>query len=429
MKTKILRLLQLFLFLASARALRAQTTAFTYQGQLQDGGNPATGVYNFSFSLFNTNSGGLAIAGPVTNAGVAVSGSLFATLVDFGAGPFTGLTNWLQVSVATNGSSAFTALTPRQLVTPVPYAIFAYTASNVNGTLSATQLSGTLPLARLSGITSNQMDSLTWQRATNLNGGRAALATNVVSGISLTNAFVTNSTFAGNGAGLTNLIVTALAGGTLGGRAGLDGIAFGTNAYLAGNPLYLLGNAGTNHTSGLGYNGNGVTNFPNVAVQPNGPVLWGQGGGVLGVLGGVAQPVLLWTNSSVSVNGTLTASNFPALNWSGAASVNLTIPSGGMQIDTCTNARPAPGFFLILASATVNANGNNVTLHLLDTTPATPVDLYDAYGSGSGDTTIAISWVVPITAASTPQSFAVNATSSGANSAIYGHNLTVLYVP
>ena len=70
--------------------------------------------------------------------------------------------------------------------------------------LNASQLSsGTIPLAQLTGITSNQLEAATWQQATNLNGGNAALASNVVSGIAITNAFITNSVFAGNGAGLT----------------------------------------------------------------------------------------------------------------------------------------------------------------------------------------------------------------------------------
>ena len=82
--------------------------------------------------------------------------------------------------------------------------------------LNASQLSsGTIPLAQLSGITSAQLDSATWQAATNLNGGNAALATNVVSGISITNAFITNSIFAGNGANLTNLNASKISSGTI----------------------------------------------------------------------------------------------------------------------------------------------------------------------------------------------------------------------
>jgi len=69
-----------------------------------------------------------------------------------------------------------------------------------------------VPLAQLGGITSNQLDAATWQLATNLNGGNAALATNVVSGISITNAFITNSVFAGDGSGLTNVNAITLGG-------------------------------------------------------------------------------------------------------------------------------------------------------------------------------------------------------------------------
>jgi hypothetical protein len=81
--------------------------------------------------------------------------------------------------------------------------------------LNATQLTGTVPLANLSGITGSQLDAAAWQLATNLNGGRAALATNVVAGLSITNAFITNSVFAGNGGGLTNLNASQLSSGTV----------------------------------------------------------------------------------------------------------------------------------------------------------------------------------------------------------------------
>ena len=60
----LLVLLTLNLQLSTARA---QGTAFTYQGELQNRGNLANGTYNFAFTLFDTNTTGVAIAGPVTN--------------------------------------------------------------------------------------------------------------------------------------------------------------------------------------------------------------------------------------------------------------------------------------------------------------------------------------------------------------------------
>ena len=106
----------------------AQATVFTYQGQLQNNGSPASGTYNLTFSLFNTDTSGVAIAGPVTNNGVLVSNGLFMVLIDFGSGAFTGATNWLEIAVETNGGNTFTTLTPRQRLTPTPYAIYAESA-------------------------------------------------------------------------------------------------------------------------------------------------------------------------------------------------------------------------------------------------------------------------------------------------------------
>ena len=44
-----------FISLAVAQHLPAQGTAFTYQGQLQNNGSPASGAYDFTFALFTTN--------------------------------------------------------------------------------------------------------------------------------------------------------------------------------------------------------------------------------------------------------------------------------------------------------------------------------------------------------------------------------------
>ena len=48
-----------FLFLALA--VQAQTTAFTYQGQLDSNNVPATGSYDFRFQICNANSNGVAV--------------------------------------------------------------------------------------------------------------------------------------------------------------------------------------------------------------------------------------------------------------------------------------------------------------------------------------------------------------------------------
>src|ERR1700720_3267025 len=115
----------------------AQGTAFTYQGQLQNNGSPASGTYNLTFTLFTTNTGGSAVAGPVTNNGVIVTNGLCMVLIDFGASVWNGASNWLQIGVETNGAGSFTTLSPRQQLTPAPYAVFAEgpNAAGISGTL------------------------------------------------------------------------------------------------------------------------------------------------------------------------------------------------------------------------------------------------------------------------------------------------------
>jgi hypothetical protein len=105
----------------------AQGTAFTYQGQLTDGGTPANGSYDITFTLYSTNSGGVPVAGPLTNIAVVVSNGLFITTLDFGDA-FDGSALWLEIAARRTGTNIFATLAPRQPVTPTPYAV---TAANI----------------------------------------------------------------------------------------------------------------------------------------------------------------------------------------------------------------------------------------------------------------------------------------------------------
>jgi hypothetical protein len=126
-----LAVLALPLFNARFSTLHAQGTAFTYQGQLTSGTNRVTGSYDLTFSLYETNTGGASVAGPVTNSAVPVTNGLFTVMVDFGAGVFAGGSNWLGIGVRQAGTGAFTPLTPLQQLTPAPYSIYAATAGSV----------------------------------------------------------------------------------------------------------------------------------------------------------------------------------------------------------------------------------------------------------------------------------------------------------
>ena len=106
----------------------AQGTAFTYQGRLNDGANPANGIYDLRFAIYDSASGPGIVAGPLTNSPVAVSNGLFTVTLDPGVGVFTGAGRWLEVALRTNGGSVFTVLTPRQQLTGAPQAVFALNA-------------------------------------------------------------------------------------------------------------------------------------------------------------------------------------------------------------------------------------------------------------------------------------------------------------
>lgn len=150
MKTKaILVLTPLLALVGSLVGTEPLGTAFTYQGQLTDGGLPALGIYDFRLAIYDAAGGGSPVAGPITNSAVGVSNGVFTTTLDFGPGVFTGAARWLEIGVRTNGSpDDFTTLTPRQSLTAAPYALFAPTAgtaggaSNLLGTVGPHQLAG-----------------------------------------------------------------------------------------------------------------------------------------------------------------------------------------------------------------------------------------------------------------------------------------------
>ena len=134
----------------------AQGTAFTYQGQLQNNGAPANGTYDLQFVLFNTNQFGFPAAPILTNAAVSVNNGLFTTTLDFGSSIFAGTNFWLDISVRTNGNGAFIELSPRQPITPTPYAI---TAENLSGVVENNSIQGAVSLATISGGGGNVIQS------------------------------------------------------------------------------------------------------------------------------------------------------------------------------------------------------------------------------------------------------------------------------
>src|SRR6185369_16183439 len=128
----------------------AQSTAFTYQGRLNQSGVNAFGNYDLRFAVFDTPVGGNQ-RGSITNSAVAVSNGLFTVALDFGSGVLNGDELWLEMAVRTNSSNLpdFTTLSPRQPLTATPYAVRAANATSFTGGVSDNQLSPNI--ARLNG--------------------------------------------------------------------------------------------------------------------------------------------------------------------------------------------------------------------------------------------------------------------------------------
>lgn len=144
--------LPMLVLLLLAGSAPAQTTSFTYQGRLLDGGTPANGSYDLRFALFDTLGGGSQIGTTLTRSSVAVSGGVFTVHLDFALSAFPGADRFLQISVRAHSADpetpAYTLLTPREQFDSTPYAIraavagFAETSNAVTGVTAGTGLSG-----------------------------------------------------------------------------------------------------------------------------------------------------------------------------------------------------------------------------------------------------------------------------------------------
>jgi len=329
--TNVNRRILVFLVLVSAAfKLAAQGTAFNYQGRLSDGGSPANGSYDLRFGVYDAVTNGSAISFPLTNAAVAVSNGLFAVTLDFGPGVFAGNNYWLDLGVRTNGGTNFTGLFPRQPILPVPYAIFANTASNLLGKLTAAQFSGNLSASQVSGG-----------------------STNVVSFTNLNNVF--GGTFTGSGASLSNLNASQLTTGILAdARLSANVPLLNTNQTFTGSNIFAgaMVSTGTNLFSGPN-TFNGVNTFTNWANSFSGNFY---GNGLVGWIATNGQAVqavrdhgyMLTSSGLATVTLPLSASltNDDIVRISGAG-------SGGWLVK-CNSGQSVVGNFAVYGNGTLN---------------------------------------------------------------------------
>ena len=135
-----------------ATTARAQTSSFTYQGRLTDGGAAANVNYDLQFALFDSLSGGAQVGSTQTLNTVAVSNGVFIVGLDFGANAFNGANRFLEISARPTGAGSFTLLMPRQQITATPYAVRSTSAGNADTATNATNAATATNATQLGGI-------------------------------------------------------------------------------------------------------------------------------------------------------------------------------------------------------------------------------------------------------------------------------------
>ena len=338
-------------YVASLNSVHAQGTAFTYQGSLSVNGASAAGSYDLQFILRQA---GNAQLGPtLTNAPVGVTNGLFNAILDFG-NLFNVSPLYLEIGVRTNGSTgAYTILSPAQLLTSVPYAIQSLRATTYTGAIADAQLSTNIAKLNTNSIFSGlvTLNNATGKFGGTLSGTFNGTATGtfngtVIGAVSGTFNGTSTGTFVGDGAAITNINVTNVAGAVPGnpdwqlvqtipqqGFAGESYIATNTaTAMLILPPSPAIGN--TVRISGSGSSGWSLTQNAGQSIltstlglpagqtwnahattQPWHAVTASAGG--LKLAAAANNGTIYYSNDGGT---TWTASDAPALNWAGIAS-------------------------------------------------------------------------------------------------------------
>lgn len=163
-----IKLLFLLLFVSIGTAW-AQTTAFNFQGRLNDGANPANGAYDLQFKLFDAITGGTQVGTTVDRPNLTLINGVFSTTLDFGAAAFTSGNRFLEISVRPfNSPNAYVVLGARQQILSVPLAVRATSAANADLATNATNAVTAENSVSLGGVAANNYARLNFPNTGNL---------------------------------------------------------------------------------------------------------------------------------------------------------------------------------------------------------------------------------------------------------------------
>src|SRR5258706_8014540 len=129
----ILSLLAVLMFSTTSFA---QTTAFNYQGKLNDGGIPANGSFQMQFKLFDSLGGAGQIGSTIPDVPVTVNQGVFSVKLDFGSNALSGANRWLEIAVRHNSGESYTTLSPREQIASSPYSVRTLSAASADNALS-----------------------------------------------------------------------------------------------------------------------------------------------------------------------------------------------------------------------------------------------------------------------------------------------------
>jgi hypothetical protein len=333
----------LLLFTGVNRIAAQGTTAFTYQGQLHDGGTNANGTYTMIFKLFDAVTNGNQIAGSITN-NATLGNGLFSVNLDFGASAFNGSNRWLDITI-TNGGTTQT-LSPRVQVLPVPYALYAAVAATVtNGSIMNAQLSpNAVASANIQdGAVANNNLAANAVNATNIAGGQVVKTLDgLADTVSLSAG--TNVILTTNGSTLT---ISAIGGTNFVGISAGNNIGLLTNSGIVQIssfvPNIMVFSSVTNKTFTV------PANVTRIVVE-----MWGAGGG-----GGAGNS----SGLTVGGGGGAGAYAWNVFTNTGTTVYMVTAGSGGAGgIAGSANGATGPtSSFGALMSATGGAGGVNAT--------------------------------------------------------------------
>jgi hypothetical protein len=158
----------LYFFLAATA--RTETTAFTFQGRLNDNGTPANANYDMQLKLYDKVGVGTGtqIGATIIRPSVKVISGVFTLQLDFTAAAFPGADRFLEVGIKPAGSgAAYTLLGPRHLITSAPYAINSTNAATATHAANATT-------ATTATSATNATNATTATNSTQLNGKPAS---------------------------------------------------------------------------------------------------------------------------------------------------------------------------------------------------------------------------------------------------------------